>query len=312
MPRAVRFAEYGGVDVLDVVDVQRPEPAEDQLLLRVRAAGINPFEAKLRTGLMREEIPVSFPAQQGTDVAGIVEQLGAGVTEFAPGDEVLGTTGKRGSQAELALAPSSRVLRRPAGLPWEVAGGLWTVATTAYAAVRAVDPASGDVVVVAGASGGVGGLAAQLARHRGATVIGVAGERSHAWLRSRGIEPVTHEGATEGDRLADRLRDAAAGRSLTAMVDTVGSGYVDLAIELGIAADRIDTIADFAAAKRVGAHDDGGQAASTVEVVAEVAELIAGGVVELPLAAAFPLDRVRDAYTLLETGHPPGKIVLLP
>ncbi len=308
MPRAVRFAEYGGVDVLNVVEVQRPEPAGDQVLLRVRAAGINPFEAKLRTGLMREDIPVSFPAPQGTDVAGVVEQVGADVTEFAPGDEVLGTTGKRGSQAELALASASRLLGRPDGLTWEVAGGLWTVATTAYAAVRAVDPGSGDVVVVAGASGGVGGLAAQLARHRGATVIGLAGERSHPWLRSHGIEPLAYT----GDGLAGRLRATAAGRPLTAMIDTVGSGYVDLAIELGIAADRIDTIADSGAAERVGAHTDGGQAASTVEVVAEVARLIATGTVELPVAATFPLDQVRDAYALLETGHPPGKIVLIP
>jgi NADPH:quinone reductase-like Zn-dependent oxidoreductase len=308
MPRAVRFAEYGGVEVLDVVEVQRPEPAADQLLLRVRAAGINPFEAKLRTGLMREDIPVSFPAPQGTDVAGVVEQVGADVTEFAPGDEVLGTTGKRGSQAELALASASRLLERPDGLSWEVAGGLWTVATTAYAAVRAVDPGSGDVVVVAGASGGVGGLAAQLARHLGATVIGLAGERSHPWLRSHGIEPLAYA----GDGLAGRLRATATGRPLTAMIDTVGSGYVDLAIELGIDADRIDTIADFGAAERVGAHTDGGQAASTVEVVAEVAQLIATGKVELPVAATFPLEQVRDAYALLETGHPPGKIVLIP
>ena len=308
MPRAVRFAEYGGVDVLDVVEVQRPEPADDQLLVRVRAAGINPFEAKLRTGLMRQDIPLSFPAAQGTDVAGIVEQVGAEVTEFAPGDEVLGTTGRRGSQAELALASGSRLLKRPTGLPWEVSGGLWTVATTAYAAVHAVDPGADDAVVVAGASGGVGGLAAQLARQRGATVIGVAGESSHAWLLSRGIEPVAYA----GDDLAGRLRTAAAGRSLTAMIDTAGSGYVDLAIELGIAPDRIDTIVDFEAAERVGAHADGGQAASTVEVVAEVAQLIATGAVELPVAATFPLDQVRDAYALLETGHPPGKIVLIP
>ncbi len=308
MPRAVRFAEYGGVNVLDVVEVERPEPADDQLLLRVRAAGINPFETKLRTGLMRQDIPVSFPAPQGTDVAGVVEQVGADVTDFAPGDEVLGTTGKRGSQAELALAPASRLLERPAGLSWEVAGGLWTVATTACATVRAVEPGSDDLVVVSGAAGGVGGLAAQLARHRGATVIGVAGERSHPWLRSHGIEPLDYA----GDDLAGRLRATAAGRPLTAMIDTVGSGYVDLAVELGIAADRIDTIADFGAAERVGAHTDGGQAASTVEVVAEVAQLLATGTVELPVAATFRLDQVRDAYALLETGHPPGKIVLIP
>ncbi len=312
MPRAVRFADYGGVEVLDVVEVEAPEPGDGQLLLRVTAAGINPFESKLRSGVMREYIPVSFPAPQGTDVAGVVTQVGTGVTGFAPGDQVLGTTGKRGSQAELALAPQDRVLRRPQNLGWEAAGGLWTVATTAYAAVRAVAPQAEDVVIVTGAAGGVGGLAAQLARHRGATVLGIAAERNHAWLRSRGIVPVTYEHAVEGDGLSERFEQAAAGRRPAALIDTVGSGYVDLGIELGIAPERIDTIADSDAAVRVGAHTDGGQAAATVEVVGEVAQLIAAGELELPVAASFPLDQVRDAYTLLETGHPPGKIVLIP
>ena len=162
------------------------------------------------------------------------------VTEFAPGDELLGTTGKRGSQAELALAAGSRRSRGRTRLPGRSPGGLWTVATTAYAAVRAVDPGSGDVVVVAGASGGVGGLAAQLARQRGATVIGVAGERSHAWLRSHGIEPLAYR---RRPRRAASAPRPPAGRSRR-LIDTVGSGYVDLAIELGIAAERIDTIAD--------------------------------------------------------------------
>ncbi len=312
MPRAVRFADYGGVDVLDVVEVERPDPGDGQLLLRVKAAGINPFESKLRSGLMRAEIPVSFPAPQGTDVAGVVAQLGPGATGFAVGDEVLGTTGKRGSQAEFALAPHDRVLARPERLDWEVAGGLWTVATTASAAIRAVAPVADDVIVVAGAAGGVGGLAAQLARHRGATVLGVAGAASHGWLRSHGIVPVAYEHVSDGDGLRERLEQAAAGRPPVAMIDTIGGGYVDLAVELGIAPGRIDTITDFAAAQRVGAHTDGGQAAATVEVVGEVAQLIAAGELELPVAATFGLDQVRDAYALLESGHPPGKIVLIP
>ena len=309
MPRAVRFEQYGGVEVLEVVDVDPPEPGDGQLLVRVRAAGVNPFEAKLRSGVYADEIQVSFPAAEGSDFAGVVEQVGPNVDDFQPGDEVLGTTAKRGSHAELAVASQAHVLARPQALPWEVAGGLWTVATTAYAAVAAVDAGSGDVVVVAGAAGGVGGLAAQLARHRGATVIGVAGERSHEWLRSRGIVPVAY-----GDGLAARLREASAdaGAPLSALIDTVGQGYVALAVELGIAPERIDTVVDFGAAAEHGAKTDGGSAAANTEVVEEVAQLLAAGELELPIAKAFGLDQVRDAYTLLERGHPPGKIVLIP
>ncbi|HEX3804732.1 MAG TPA: NADP-dependent oxidoreductase [Solirubrobacteraceae bacterium] len=309
MPRAVRFEQYGGVEVLELAEVDPPDFGDGQLLIRVKAAGINPFEAKLRRGLMQADIPLSFPAAQGTDLAGVVEQIGPDVTDFALGDEILGTTSKRGSQAELAVVSQARVLPRPEALPWPVAGGLWTVGTTAYGAVSAVAPGPGDVVVVAGAAGGVGGLAAQLARQREATAIGVASERSHEWLRSRGVLPVA-----QGDGLAERLQSTAAGAGgkLTALIDTVGQGYVALAIALGIAPERIDTIVDFEAGPRYGVQTEGGGSVSTVEVVEELVQLIVDGEVELPIARTFPLDQVRDAYTLLETGHPPGKIVLIP
>ena len=307
MARAVRFEQYGGVEVLNVVDVDPPEPGDGQMLVRVKAAGINPFETKLRSGLFEDEIRLSFPAAQGSDFAGVVERVGPDVDDFAAGDEVLGTTAKRGSHAEFALASQAHVLPRPASLPWEVAGGLWTVATTAYAAVAAVEAGAGDLVIVAGASGGVGGLAAQLARHRGARVIGVAGERGHDWLRARGIDPVAY-----GDGLAERLSAAAAGDEIAALIDTVGHGYVELAVELGIAPERIDTVVDDEAARRYGAKTDGGRAAANTEVVEEIVQLVVGGTLELPIAATFPLEQVRDAYALLEGSHPPGKIVLIP
>ena len=311
MSRAVRIERYGGVEVLEVVEVDPPQPADGQLVLRVKAAGINPFESKLRSGLFQADIPLSFPAAQGNDVAGVVEALGPGADRFAVGDELIGTTAKRGSQAELAVVAEGRAVVRPASVPWEVAGGLWTVGTTAVAAVNAVDAGGvdGDVVIVAGASGGVGGLAAQLARQRGATVIGVAGEDGHAWLRSRGIVPIAY-----GDGLAERVAGAAAASGPPqALIDTVGRGYVDLAIELGIAPARIDTIADSESAARHGAKTDGaGAVADPVAAVAELVGLIAAGEIELPIAASFPLDQVREAYTLLENGHPPGKIVLIP
>jgi NADPH:quinone reductase-like Zn-dependent oxidoreductase len=175
--------------------------------------------------------------------------------------------------------------------------------------VAAVEAGAGDLVIVAGASGGVGGLAAQLARHRGATVLGVAGEGSHEWLRSRGIVPLAY-----GDGLAERLDQAAAeaGKKPDALIDTVGHGYVALGVELGIAPERIDTVVDDEAAAKYGAKTEGGREAANTEVVEEIVQLIDSGELELPIARVFPLDQVREAYALLEGSHPPGKIVLIP
>ena len=309
MSRAVRFEQYGGVGVLNVDNVDPPEPGDGQILLRVKAAGVNPFDAKLRSGAFQQSIPLTFPALQGSEAAGVVQRVGAGVSGFAAGDEVLGATAKRGAQADLAVINQTHALSRPASLPWEVAGGLWSVGTTAYASVAAVGAAAGDLVLVTGAAGSVGGLAAQLAAHRGATVIGVASQTGQAWLRSRGIAAIVY-----GDGFADRLEQALAelGRPLSALIDTSGQGYVAHAIELGVAPERINTLADYPAIKAHGVKNDGRSAADTPEVMAEVVSLILAGEVELPIAGSFPLDQVRDAYALLENNRPPGKIVLIP
>jgi NADPH:quinone reductase-like Zn-dependent oxidoreductase len=162
----------------------------------------------------------------------------------------------------------------------------------------------GDVVVVSGAAGGVGSIAVQLARLAGARVIGLASEGHHEWLRAHGVTPVTY-----GDGVADRIRDAADGR-IDAFIDTFGSGYVDLAIELGVAPERIDTIIDWDAAKRHGTQTDGNTAGASAAVLAELAQRIADGELEIPIARAYPLDQVRDAYRELERRHTLGKIVL--
>ena len=236
MPRAVRFDHYGGIDVLDVVDVDPPVAGPGQVLVRVKAAGINPGEAKIRDGLLHEPWPATFPSGQGSDLAGVIEALGDGVDGFAVGDEVIGFTDDRASQAELVVVDAGHLTRRPPNVPWHVAGSLFVVGTTAYATVRAVSASSGDKIVVAGAAGGVGSLAVQLARHKGATVIGLASERNHAWLKQLGVIPVTY-----GDGVAERIRDAA-GDDIDAFIDTVGSDYVQLALELGVQArsDRHD------------------------------------------------------------------------
>jgi NADPH:quinone reductase-like Zn-dependent oxidoreductase len=306
MPRAVRFDHYGGVDVLEVVEVEAPVPGAGEALVRVKAAGINPGEAKIREGMLAERWPATFPSGQGSDLAGVVEQLGAGVEGLAAGDEVIGFSHQRSSQAEYVPVPAEQLTPKPPGVSWEVAGGLFVVGSTAYAAVRAVAPSAGDTVVVAGAAGGVGSLAVQLARTRGARVIGLASERNHRWLRDLGVTPVTY-----GEGVEQRIREASSGR-VDALIDTAGQGYVELALELGVAADRIDTIADFAAVQRYGVKADGSGSAASAAVLAELAGLLAAGELELPIAATFPLERVRDAYRELEQGHTRGKIVLIP
>ncbi|HTX13418.1 MAG TPA: NADP-dependent oxidoreductase, partial [Solirubrobacteraceae bacterium] len=191
MPRAVRFDRYGDVDVLNVVDVERPAPQAGQVLVRVKAAGINPGEASIRKGLLDDRWPATFPSGQGSDLAGVVEELGPGDDAFAVGDEVFGWTDERASHAELVLVASDQLVLKPAGVSWEAAGALHVAGATAYAAVRAVGVSPGDTVVVSGAAGGVGSLAVQLAARAGASkVIGLAGERHHEWLRDHGVIPV--------------------------------------------------------------------------------------------------------------------------
>jgi NADPH:quinone reductase-like Zn-dependent oxidoreductase len=307
MPRAVRYDGFGGIDVLRVVEVRRPVPGSEQVLVRVKAAGINPSEAVIRTGAVSELFPSTFPSGQGSDLAGVIEEVGAGVAGFSPGDEVIGFTQKRASQAELVLVEAGDLTRKPGKVPWEVAGGLYVVGVTAWGAVRAVDPKEGETVAISGAAGGVGSLAVQLARRTGATVIGLASERNHEWLKSRGVIPVAY-----GDGVADRIRAAAPG-GVDAFIDTHGDGYVELALDLGVAADRIDTIADFAAAAKHGVKTDGGTAAGPgARVLAELAALIADGQLEVPIANVYPLTQVREAYTELERRHTHGKIVLRP
>jgi NADPH:quinone reductase-like Zn-dependent oxidoreductase len=306
MSRAVRFDRYGGADVLKVVDVEDPVPGPGQLLVRVKAAGINPGEAKIREGLLHERWPATFPSGQGSDLAGVVEAVGEGASGFRAGDEVIGFTDSRASQAELVVIEAENATRRPAEVPWEVAGALFVAGATAWAAVRAVDLSAGDTVVVSGAAGGVGSLAVQLARRSGATVIGLASEHNHEWLRGHGVIPVTY-----GDGVADRVRAAAAG-GVDAFIDTVGSGYVELALQLGVAAERIDTIADFAAVAKHGVKAEGNAAGASAQTMAALAALVEEGALEVPIAATYPLDQVREAYTELERNHTRGKIVLVP
>jgi NADPH:quinone reductase-like Zn-dependent oxidoreductase len=289
-----------------VVDVERPTPGPGKVLVRVKAAGINPGEASIRKGMFADRWPATFPSGQGSDLAGSVEEVGPGVTNVAVGDEVIGFTNDRSSQAEFTLVESGNLVPRPANVSWEQAGALFVAGTTAYAAVRSVALRAGDTVVVSGAAGGVGSIAVQLASNAGARVIGLAGDGNRQWLTDRGIIPVTYGAGVE-----DRIR-AASGGKVDAFIDTFGGGYVELALKLGVPPDRIDTIIDFAAAAKYGVKTEGSFEAATADVLAQLAGLLAAGRLEIPIAKVYPLAEVRDAYRDLEQRHTRGKIVLEP
>ena len=306
MPHAVRFNNYGGLEVLQVAEVDRPKPGLGKVLVRVKAAGINPGEASIRKGLFAERWPATFPSGQGSDLAGIVEEVGPGVANVEVGDEVIGFTNDRASQAEFVLVESGNLMPRPRNVSWEQAGARFVAGTTAYATVRSVGLSAGDTVVVSGAAGGVGSIAVQLAKNAGAKVIGLASDANRKWLADHGVIPVTY-----GDGVEDRVR-AASGGKVDGFIDTFGGGYVELAIQLGVALTRIDTIIDFAATAKYGVKTEGNHEAANVDVLGQLAGLIAAGRLEIPIAKVYPLAQVREAYRELDERHTRGKIVLEP
>jgi NADPH2:quinone reductase len=275
------------------------------VLVEVRAAGINPGEAGIRSGAMHALFPATFPSGQGSDLAGVVAAVGEGAT-WPVGAEVLGWSWRRSSQATHVVVPAGQLIAKPPGLTWEVAGSLYVAGATAYAAVRAVDARAGETVAVSAAAGGVGSLVVQLLVARGARVLGIAGPANADWLRSRGAEPVPY-----GEGLADRLRESAPD-GIDAFVDLFGPEYVQLAVDLGIPRDRIDTVISFQLAAELGVKAEGSEAATTTEVLAELADLVVAGGLVVEIAATYPLERVGDAFVELERRHTRGKIVLVP
>jgi len=306
MSKAVRFDQYGGIDVLQVVDVKRPVPGPSQVLVQVKAAGINPTEAAIRKGLLAARWPITFPTGQGSDLAGVVAEVGEGTHSFSVGDEVIGFTNKRASQAEFVVVEASDLIYRPRNVSWEAGGSLFVVGTTAYAATRAVSLKRGDTVVVSGAAGGVGSLVVQLAGREGGKVIGLASPAHHQWLRDHNVIPLAYGAGVE-----ERIRTAADDH-IAAFIDTFGADYVELALRLGVRPERIDTIANFEAVTKHGVKAEGGAQVASAAVLADLAQMIDQGELQIPIARVYPLADVQDAYRDLEQRHSHGKIVLTP
>jgi NADPH:quinone reductase-like Zn-dependent oxidoreductase len=317
MPKAVSFDQYGGIEVLQVVEVERPTPVQGEVLVRVKAAGINRSEIGIREGFLQRIWPATFPSGEGTDFAGIVAELGPEVGHLAVGDEVMGYTGfpqisavtqHRASQADYVVVPADHLTPRPANVSWEAAGSLYVAGATAYAAIRAVGLQAGDRLVVSNAAGGVGCLVVQLAVAAGARVIGLASPAHHPWLKLHDVMPVTY-----GEGVAERIR-AVAGGPIDAFIDTYGADYVEVALALGVRPQRIDTIANFDAPAQYGVKAEGGSAVADegTRVLADLAEAISQGTVVVPIAHVYALDDVQGAYRELAQGHTLGKIVLVP
>jgi NADPH:quinone reductase len=304
--QAVLFDRYGGREVLYVTDIPMPTPPTGEVVVAVKAAGINPGEAAIRSGALDDRFPATFPSGEGSDLAGIVVAIGDDVDDFAVDDEVLGFSWRRSSHATHVSVPASQLIHKPPQLSWTTAGSLYVVCCTAYAAVRAVDPGAGETVAVSAAAGGVGTIVVQLLALRNGTVLGIASPSNAEWLRSHGAVPVPY-----GDGLLDRL-EAEAPDGIDAFIDLFGPEYLQLAVDLDISRDRIETIASFEKAQELGVKADGSVTASTPEVLAEMANLVASGAIEIPIAATYPLERVADAFEELERRHTRGKIVLIP
>ncbi|MGI8678727.1 MAG: NADP-dependent oxidoreductase [Jatrophihabitans sp.] len=305
MSRAVRFDHYGGVDVLHVVEVDEPVPAEGQVVVAVVASSINPGEIAIREGAMDEQWPATFPSGQGSDLAGRVHAIGPGVTGWQAGDDVIGWTDNRDAQADFVAVPADQITMRPPATLWDQAACLHVAGCTAYGLVRTVDAKSGETVVVAGAAGGVGCAAVQLLRACDVRVLGVAGNANDDWLRSVGAEPVNY-----GAGLGHRLRDAAP-EGIDAVIDAFGGGYVEQAVgALRVAPGRVATCIDFEAAEKFDAKGVYGANFTAPAVLAELAEDAADGELTFPIAATYPLEHVRDAYEQLAKRHTRGKIVL--
>jgi NADPH:quinone reductase-like Zn-dependent oxidoreductase len=302
---AVKFSSYGGPDVLNVVEVPRPEADPGQLVVAVVTAATNPGEIGIREGHFAELWPAHFPEGQGNDFAGYVAEIGSGVNDFVVGDEVIGFA-PRAAQAEYVALGNDRVAAKPHGLSWEAASTIAGSGATAWASVAAVNPQPGETIVVSAAAGGVGIYAAQLARLRGADVIGTCSEGNVDLLTSVGIRPVLY-----GEGLSRRLQDLAP-NGIDGLVDTFGSGNVSLAVSLGVKPDRINTLIDQQAVQRFGVHSDAQEQADTPAIWAEIADLVALGDITVPIAAVydFTTDQVRQAYRDVGTRHVSGKRVL--
>ncbi len=299
MMKAVRFSQFGGPEVLEIVDLPDPHPGPSQVRIAVRAAGVNPSDWKKRKGMMDRELPQTL----GHEAAGIVDELGEGVTDVTVGDRLFGLSADGAAQAELAVL--SYYAPIPPSLDFPGAAALPAALETATRTLDQLGVGRGSTLLINGASGTVGSAAVQLAVVRGAHVIGTASLASHDYLRSLGAEPVAYGGG-----LVERVR-ALSPDGVDAALDVAGNGVLPELIELAGGPEHVVTIADFGGAQQHGVTFSSGEAGRAVHAIAEIGELIESGRFSLPVAQTFPLAEIAEAHRVSEDSHVRGKLVLL-
>jgi NADPH:quinone reductase-like Zn-dependent oxidoreductase len=298
--RAAIFSEYGGPEVLRVSEVDTPRAGAGQVRVRVRAAGVQPYDLAVRAGWTPPGVTAPLPRIPGNEFAGVVDEVGAGATGVSAGDEVLGF-GLVQAYAEYVVVPAGHVTPKPAGMPWEVAGGFTAGAQTASLALDGLGVAAGDTLLVHGAAGAVGTMAVQLAALRGAKVIGTAAPDNHEYLRSLGATPVAY-----GAGLVERVRALG---EVSAALDGAGGEALEASLALVADRRRILTLVEHDRAAALGISVvEGVRSAARL---AALAELYAKGELRFHVRHAFPLERAADAHRALASGHGRGKIVLL-
>jgi NADPH:quinone reductase-like Zn-dependent oxidoreductase len=303
MARAITYTRFGTPDVLHWGDVSSPTPGGGQVLVQVKAASVNPLDAKIRRGEMEQVFPTSLPAIPGTDVAGVVACVGEGMDAVSVGDEVLGTA-VGGAYAELALV--EQLVPKPEALSWELAAALPLVGEAAVRAMRHLNVGDGQTLLILGAAGSVGALVTQLATARGVTVIGAVDERDDDRLRALGGIPVRY-----GDGVAGRVREVTRA-PVDAVLDAAGHGPIEEMLQLTSSPDRILTLVDFAAVARYGIRGTGGDPSDRVpEALAEVTASAGAGKLGLPIAHSYALADARLAHEDLEAGDARGKLILV-
>ncbi|MEV8428126.1 NADP-dependent oxidoreductase [Streptomyces sp. HUAS 31] len=304
--KGISYSRYGGPETLAYGDVRDPRVGPDSVLVKVRAAAVNPVDWKCREGYLDGLIEPVFPVVPGWDVAGVVVQPGASVTEFAVGDEVIGYVREdflsRGTFAEYVAAPVRTLARKPRNLTWEAAAGLPLVGLTAYQVLTGVLQVKRDeTVLVHAAAGGVGSIAVQLARHLGARVIGTASEHNHDFVRGLGGEPVVY-----GEGLMERVRGLAP-EGVNVAFDTVGGDALKASADLLAPEGRLVSIADPDVVDYGGRYYFVRPDAADLLRLSELAEQ---GVVSVHVSETFPLERAADAHRLNQEGRTRGKIVV--
>ncbi|WP_439592940.1 NADP-dependent oxidoreductase [Microbacterium sp.] len=300
----VEYDRLGGGEVLEVRSRDLAPPGAGEVTVEVITAGINHIDGFIRSGRESGWTDEPWPRRSGSDFAGIITSVGADVGRFSRGDQVVGHL-RSGAQATYVTVPAASLVKKPAHLTWEAAGGLFLAGATALDTLDELRIAAGDVVVISAAAGGVGSIEAQVAKHLGATVIGTCGDRNFDYLRQLGIKPIKY-----GEGIDERIRTAAGGKQVTAMIDNFGQDGRELAEALGVAPARYRSSEDRRATEMRLLQDDGPSIARATALLERLCRLAETRSFTLLVSGYYPLADVAEAYEDLARMHARGKVIL--